>query len=211
MVAGLERYYQIARCFRDEDFRADRQPEFTQLDIEMSFVDPGRRASQLAEDLVARLWAELAGYEMPAADPADDLADAMARYGSDKPDLRFGVELTDLTDYFAGTEFRVFQAAVRRRGGDAGRRGADPARARRLAGVGQVARRPRAGLRGCSTRRPARLAGRWPRTCPRPSGAGLAEAVGAKPGDAVFFAAGDRRTPRSCSARPGWRSAAAAG
>src|SRR6202046_2348274 len=109
MVGGLERYYQLARCFRDEDFRKDRQPEFTQIDIEMSFVTR-QDVLDLAEDLVGRLWAEIVGYRVPTPLPRMTYSDAMARYGSDKPDLRFGVELTDLTGYFAGTEFRVFQA-----------------------------------------------------------------------------------------------------
>jgi aspartyl-tRNA synthetase len=109
MVGGLERYYQLARCFRDEDFRKDRQPEFTQIDIEMSFVTR-QDVIDVAEDVVARLWSELAGYEVPRPLPRMTYADAMARYGSDKPDLRFACELTDLTEYFAATEFRVFQA-----------------------------------------------------------------------------------------------------
>ena len=109
MVAGLERYYQLVRCFRDEDFRADRQPEFTQIDIEMSFVTR-QDVVDVAEDLVRRLWAEIAGYQVPTPIPRMAYADAMARFGSDKPDLRFGCELTDMTEYFAQTEFRVFQA-----------------------------------------------------------------------------------------------------
>src|ERR1700752_83901 len=109
MVGGLERYYQLARCFRDEDFRKDRQPEFTQIDIEMSFVTR-QDVVDLPEDIVALLWPELAGYQVPRPLPRMTYADAMARYGSDKPDLRFGCELTDLTEYFADTSFRVFQA-----------------------------------------------------------------------------------------------------
>src|SRR5271154_1379203 len=109
MVGGLERYFQLARCFRDEDFRKDRQPEFTQIDIEMSFVTRDDVIA-VAEEVVARLWSELAGYQVPRPLPRMTYADAMARYGSDKPDLRFGCELTDLTEYFADTPFRVFQA-----------------------------------------------------------------------------------------------------
>ena len=108
MVSGLERYFQIARCYRDEDFRADRQPEFTQLDIEASFVDQDDVIT-LGEAVVAALWSELVGYRIPTPIPRITYADAMARYGSDKPDLRFGLELTELTEYFAGTSFRVFQ------------------------------------------------------------------------------------------------------
>ena len=96
MVGGLERYYQLARCFRDEDFRADRQPEFTQIDLEMSFVNR-EDVIEVSEDLVGRLWAELAGYRVPRPIPRMTYAEAMRRFGSDKPDLRFGCELADLT------------------------------------------------------------------------------------------------------------------
>src|SRR4051794_31503788 len=109
MVAGMERYFQIARCYRDEDFRADRQPEFTQLDIEMSFVEQDDVIA-LAEEVLKAVWA-LIGHDVKTPIPRMTYADAMARYGSDKPDLRFGLELTDCTDYFKDTPFRVFQAA----------------------------------------------------------------------------------------------------
>ncbi len=108
MVGGMERYYQIARCYRDEDFRADRQPEFTQLDIEMSFVDQ-EDVLTLMEDVLEAMWAQ-AGHEIPRPMPRMTYADAMARFGSDKPDLRMGLELVECTDYFADTTFRVFQA-----------------------------------------------------------------------------------------------------
>ena len=107
MVAGMERYYQIARCYRDEDFRADRQPEFTQLDIEMSFVDQ-EDVIELGEAIVKEIWA-IKGIELQTPFPRLSFADAMNRYGSDKPDLRFDVELTELTDVFSETRFRVFQ------------------------------------------------------------------------------------------------------
>src|ERR1700678_1654721 len=109
MVGGLERYYQLARCFRDEDFRKDRQPEFTQIDLEMSFVTR-EDVIAVGEAIASTLWREITGYEIPLPMQRMTYADAMARYGSDKPDLRFGLELTDLTGYFAGTAFRVFQA-----------------------------------------------------------------------------------------------------
>ena len=108
MVAGMERYYQIARCYRDEDFRADRQPEFTQLDVEMSFVDADDVIA-VAEEVLAALWA-LIGYELPRPIPRMTYADAMRRFGSDKPDLRFGLELVECAEYFKDTPFRVFQA-----------------------------------------------------------------------------------------------------
>src|SRR5499427_7170429 len=108
MIGGMERYFQLVRCFRDEDFRADRQPEFTQVDLEMSFVTR-EDVIEVAEDLVERLWAEIAGYQIQRPIPRMTYADAMARYGSDKPDLRFGNELVHLTEFFSQTEFRVFQ------------------------------------------------------------------------------------------------------
>ena len=109
MVAGLERYFQIARCFRDEDFRADRQPEFTQLDVEMSFCD-AEDVQTLIEALIVRLWREVVGHEVPLPIPRMTYDEAMRRYGIDRPDLRFGCELVDFTEYFADTPFRVFQA-----------------------------------------------------------------------------------------------------
>ena len=164
MVGGLERYYQLARCFRDEDFRADRQPEFTQIDIEMSFVTR-EDVITVAEDLVARLWAELAGYQIPRPMPRMTYAEAMRRFGSDKPDLRFGVELADLTSYFGQTSFRVFQAphvgAVVMPGG----RRAVPQGTRRLAGVGPLPRGARPGLRADRPGR-GRLGQRPGRTAP---------------------------------------------
>ena len=108
MVAGMERYYQIARCYRDEDFRADRQPEFTQLDMELSFVDT-EDVIAISEAVIKALWA-LIGYDVPTPLPRMTYADAMRRFGSDKPDLRFGLELAECTDFFKDTPFRVFQA-----------------------------------------------------------------------------------------------------
>lgn len=108
MVAGMERYYQIARCYRDEDFRADRQPEFTQLDMEMSFVD-AEDIIAISEEVLTELWA-LIGYRIPTPIPRIGYAEAMRRFGTDKPDLRFGLELVECTDFFSDTTFRVFQA-----------------------------------------------------------------------------------------------------
>ena len=98
MVAGIERYFQIVRCFRDEDLRADRQPEFTQIDVEMSFVRPRRFPARSLEPLMAEIWRRRDGREAGAAVPAGcAYADAIASYGSDKPDLRCGMELVDVS------------------------------------------------------------------------------------------------------------------
>src|SRR5699024_923412 len=106
MVAGMERYYQIARCFRDEDFRADRQPEFTQLDVECSFVEVDDVLT-LTEELLARVWSEVVGQPIERPIPRMTYAEAMRRFGIDRPDLRFGCELVDFTDYFADSPFRL--------------------------------------------------------------------------------------------------------
>ncbi|MGO2552366.1 MAG: aspartate--tRNA ligase, partial [Glutamicibacter arilaitensis] len=107
-VGGFEKYYQIARCYRDEDFRADRQPEFTQLDIEASFVEEDD-IIELGEKLVTELW-NLIDVQVPTPIRRMAYSEAMAKYGSDKPDLRFGLELTEMTEYFANTSFKVFQS-----------------------------------------------------------------------------------------------------
>jgi aspartyl-tRNA synthetase len=189
MIGGLERYYQIARCFRDEDFRADRQPEFTQLDFEMSFVDRDDVLA-VAEDVIRALWQELAGYAVPEI-PRMTYREAMDRFGSDKPDLRFGIELTELTAYFAETPFRVFQAPyvgaiVMPGGGSQPRRAFDAwqdwARSRGYKGLAYV-----------TVAEDGTLGGPVSKNISETERAGLVEAVGAKPGDCVFFAAGPRR------------------
>jgi aspartyl-tRNA synthetase len=190
MVGGLERYYQLARCFRDEDFRKDRQPEFTQIDLEMSFVTR-EDVIAIGEELVATLWREIAGYEIPLPLPRMTYADAMSRFGSDKPDLRFGRELTDLSAYFAGTSFRVFQApyvgaVVMPGGGSQSRREFDGwqdwAKSRGARGLAYVM----IGDDGSVTGPVAKNLSEMERT-------GLAAAVNAEPGDCVFFAAGAAR------------------
>jgi aspartyl-tRNA synthetase len=189
MVAGTERYYQIARCYRDEDFRADRQPEFTQLDIEMSFVDQ-EDVIELGEAIVAALWSQLAGYEVPRPIPRLTYAEAMARYGSDKPDLRFGVELTELTEYFADTSFRVFQApyvgAVVMPGG------ASQPRKQLDAWQEWARQRGARGLAYVLVESDGTVSERGPvvKNLSEAEREGLAKAVGAEPGDAIFFAAG---------------------
>ncbi len=196
MVSGLERYYQLVRCFRDEDFRADRQPEFTQIDLEMSFVTR-EDVVEIAEDLVQRLWREIAGYEITRPIPHMTYAYAMARFGSDKPDLRFGCELADLTHYFAATGFRVFQAphvgAVVMPGGASQTRREldgwqDWARSRGARGLAYVLIAPDGSVSD---------AGPVARHLSGDERAGLAAAAGAAPGDCVFFAAGTANEART--------------
>ena len=188
MVAGMERYYQIARCYRDEDFRADRQPEFTQLDIEMSFVDQDDVIA-LAEQILTEVW-KLAGVDVGAPFPRISYAEAMDRYGSDKPDLRFDLQLTELTGYFAGTGFRVFQApyvgAVVMSGG-----GSQP---RRTFDAWQDWARQRGakGLAYVTFDAQGELGGPVAKNLSEAERAGLRAATGAQPGDCVFFAAGTR-------------------
>jgi aspartyl-tRNA synthetase len=188
MVAGMERYYQLARCYRDEDFRADRQPEFTQLDIEMSFVEQDD-VIRLAERIVAALWRELAGHEIRQPIQRMTYADAMARYGTDKPDLRFKLELTELTDYFAETPFRVFQApyvgsVVMTGGADQPRRTLD-------AWQDWAKQRGARGLAYVLVNEDGTLGGPVAKNLSDAEREGLAKATGAEPGDCVFFAAGD--------------------
>ncbi|MEN9224015.1 MAG: aspartate--tRNA ligase [Thermostichus sp. HHBFW_bins_43] len=111
MVAGMDRYYQIARCFRDEDLRADRQPEFTQLDMEMSFLDQ-EGILDLNEQLICHIFKTVKGIDLPRPFPRLTYAEAMARYGSDKPDTRFGMELVDVSDLFQGSRFKVFSKVL---------------------------------------------------------------------------------------------------
>ena len=111
MVAGMEKYFQIARCFRDEDLRADRQPEFTQIDIEASFVTQDD-IIQLVEGLLGSMFKAGLGIEVPASFPRMTYKDAMDIYGSDKPDTRYGMEITDLGDVFASTEFKIFRSIL---------------------------------------------------------------------------------------------------
>ena len=186
MVAGMERYYQIARCYRDEDFRADRQPEFTQLDVEMSFVDQDDVIA-VAEDVLREIWA-LIGHDLPTPIARMTYRDAMERYGTDKPDLRFGCELVDLTDYFKDTTFRVFRAdyvgAVVMPGG--------ASQSRRTLDAWQDWARQRGarGLAYVTVAKDGTLGGPVAKNITDAERAGLARAVGARPGDCIFFAAG---------------------
>ena len=193
MVSGMERYYQIARCYRDEDFRADRQPEFTQLDVEMSFVDEDDVIA-LAEEILTALW-KLIGYEITTPIPRLTYADAMRRYGSDKPDLRFDIELVECTEYFADTPFRVFQApyvgAVVMAGG------ASQPRRQLDAWQEWAKQRGAKGLAYVLVGEDGTLGGPVAKNLSDAERAGLAAHVGAQPGDCVFFAAGAVKASRA--------------
>ena len=193
MVAGMERYYQIARCYRDEDFRADRQPEFTQLDMEMSFVDADDVLA-ISEQVVKAVWA-LIGYDLPLPLPRISYAEAMRRFGSDKPDLRFGLELVECTDFFKDTTFRVFQApyvgAVVMAGGASQPR-------RTLDGWQDWAKqRGHKGLAYVLVGDDGTLGGPVAKNLSDAERAGLAAHVGARPGDCIFFSAGPAKASRT--------------
>ena len=193
VVAGMERYYQIARCYRDEDFRADRQPEFTQLDMEMSFVDSDDVIA-VSEEILKALWA-LIGYDLPLPLPRISHADAMRRFGTDKPDLRFGLELVECADYFSDTPFRVFQApyvgAVVMPGGASQPR-------RTLDGWQEFAKqRGHRGLAYVLIGDDGELGGPVAKNLTDAERDGLAAHVGASPGDCVFFSAGPAKSARA--------------
>ncbi|RES61487.1 aspartate--tRNA ligase [Mycobacterium tuberculosis] len=193
MVAGMERYYQIARCYRDEDFRADRQPEFTQLDMEMSFVD-AEDIIAISEEVLTELWA-LIGYRIPTPIPRIGYAEAMRRFGTDKPDLRFGLELVECTDFFSDTTFRVFQApyvgAVVMPGGASQPR-------RTLDGWHDWAKqRGHRGLAYVLVAEDGTLGGPVAKNLTEAERTGLADHVGAKPGDCIFFSAGPVKSSRA--------------
>ena len=193
MVAGMERYFQIARCYRDEDFRADRQPEFTQLDVEMSFVEQADVIA-VGEQIVRALWKGILDVEIGDI-PQMTYAEAMRRFGSDKPDLRFGLELVDLTAYFAATPFRVFQAehvgaVVMPGGGDQPRRQFD-------AWQEWAKQRGAKGLAYVTIDADGALGGPVAKNLSDEERDGLIAAVGAKAGDCVFFAAGKASDARA--------------
>ena len=197
MVGGLERYYQIARCYRDEDFRADRQPEFTQLDLEMSFVEQDD-VIEVAEEILVALW-RLIGVELTTPIARMTYADAMRRFGTDKPDLRVDLELVECTEYFKDTPFRVFQApyvgaVVMPGGADQPRRQLDAwqewAKQRGAKGLAYV-------LVQEAPDGTVELGGPVAKNLSDAERAGLVAHVGAKPGDCVFFGAGPVKTTRA--------------
>lgn len=190
MVGGLERYYQIARCYRDEDFRKDRQPEFTQLDIEMSFVEQ-EDIIEVGEAIVRNLWKGTVGHEIGEI-PRITYFDAMDKYGSDKPDLRFDLELRDCTEYFAKTDFRVFQneyvgAVVMPGGADQPRRAFD-------AWQEWAKQRGAKGLAYVTFELDGSLGGPVAKNLSEAERDGLARHLSANPGDCAFFGAGARLT-----------------
>lgn len=193
MVAGMERYFQIARCYRDEDFRADRQPEFTQLDVEMSFVEQDDVIA-LSEEILSALW-KLVGYEVPLPIPRMTYQQAMARFGSDKPDLRMGQELVECTDFFKNTPFRVFQAeyvgAVVMPGG------ATQPRKQLDAWQDWAKQRGAKGLAYVLVQEDGELGGPVAKNLSEEEKAGIAAHVGAQPGDCIFFAAGATKSSRA--------------
>ena len=193
MVGGMERYYQIARCYRDEDFRADRQPEFTQLDVEMSFVGQEDVIS-LGEEIITELW-KLIGHEVTTPIPRITYAEAMRRYGSDKPDLRFDIEIVECTDFFADTTFRVFKneyvgAVVMEGGASQPRRQLD-------AWQEWAKQRGAKGLAYILVGEDGELSGPVAKNITDAERAGIAEHVGAEPGDCIFFAAGETKSSRA--------------
>jgi len=193
MVAGMERYYQLARCYRDEDFRADRQPEFTQLDVEASFVDQDDIIS-LAEEILVELW-KLIGYDIQTPIPRMTYKEAMEKYGSDKPDLRFDIPLVECTEFFKDTTFRVFKAeyvgAVVMDGG------ASQPRRQLDAWQEWAKQRGAKGLAYILVQEDGELTGPVAKNITDEEKAGIAAHVGAKPGDCIFFAAGETKASRS--------------
>ena len=193
MVAGMERYFQIARCYRDEDFRADRQPEFTQLDIEMSFVEEDDVIA-IGEAVISSIWREI-GYDISLPIARMPYLESMARFGNDKPDLRFGQELVEVTDYFANTTFRVFQApyvgAVVMPGG------AGQPRKQLDAWQEWAKQRGAKGLAYVLIEDDGALGGPVAKNLSDEERDGLAARVGAQAGDCVFFAAGEATPSRA--------------
>ncbi|PZN12775.1 MAG: aspartate--tRNA ligase [Bacillota bacterium] len=198
MVGGLERYFQIVRCFRDEDLRADRQPEFTQIDVEMSFVDADD-VMEVAEGMLKELMAGTIGVELATPLPRLTYAEAMARYGSDKPDLRYEPAIEDVSDVFAGTAFRVFRSALDAGGAVRALRvpGGHVLSRKELDGLNEAARAAGAGgiaWMAVETEEPAGWRGPVVKFFQPKELETLAQRLGTRPGDLVLLAAGDPDT-----------------
>jgi aspartyl-tRNA synthetase len=193
MVAGMERYFQIARCYRDEDFRADRQPEFTQLDIEMSFVEQ-EDVIEVGEAIVRALWHGILGVQIGEI-PRMTYAEAMRRFGSDKPDLRFALELIDLTEVFADTTFRVFQAPYV--GAVVMPTGADQPRRQFDAWQEWAKQRGAKGLAYVTIDADGALGGPVAKNLTDGERTAVLTATGAQAGDCIFFAAGPADAARA--------------
>ncbi|SKA87132.1 aspartyl-tRNA synthetase [Agreia bicolorata] len=192
MVGGFEKYFQIARCYRDEDFRADRQPEFTQLDVEMSFVDQ-EEVIALAEKVLRAMWRTI-DVELPTPLPRMTYAEAMRRFGSDKPDLRFGLELVEFTEYFEGSDFAIFKAPYV--GAVVMPDGAGQARRALDAWQEWAKQRGAKGLAYVLVGEDGELRGPVAKNLSDEERAGLVAHAGAQPGDCIFFAAGAAKASR---------------
>ncbi|MBT9282392.1 MAG: aspartate--tRNA ligase [Hydrogenibacillus schlegelii] len=198
MVAGVERYFQIARCFRDEDLRADRQPEFTQIDIEMSFMSlPEFQA--IVEEMIAEVFEKTRGIRLERPFPRLSYDEAMDRYGTDKPDLRYGLEIVDVGEVFRETEFQVFRRALASGG---------VVRAIRADGAAALSRKDIAALEAEAKAHGAQglawlkleadgASGSIARFVPEPVLAALRAKTGAEPGDVLFFVADRREVARA--------------
>ncbi len=208
MVAGLDRYYQVVRCFRDEDLRVDRQPEFSQIDVEMSFVEE-EDVIGVVERMIAAVVRELRGEAPPLPFRRLSYADAMLRYGCDKPDLRFGLEIADAGDLAAGSGFGVFRSAIE--GGGVVRGLCVPGGAawsrKDLDGLEQVARAAGAAGLAWMKREGGEVRGPWTKFLGAGDGARLAERVGAQDGGLALFVAAAEET--ACAALAAVRNAAA--
>ncbi len=190
MVSGLDRYFQIVKCFRDEDLRADRQPEFTQIDIEMSFVDEGR-VTDLAERLTRALFSEIAGISLPDPFPRLSYREAMQRFGSDRPDLRFGLELVELMEAARASDYGIFRSSINSGGQVKGLNAKGYSQLPRSQIDGLIGFAQEQGARGLSWMRHTQrgLESSIVKYFPEPSQRLLIEALGSEPGDLLLLVA----------------------
>ena len=202
MVGGVERYFQIARCFRDEDLRADRQPEFTQLDFEMSFVEE-KEVQDITEKVIAAVMKQVKGIDVSLPFQRMPWREAMTRYGSDKPDTRFGLEMHDVTNIFATSEFKPFQSAVQGKGVIVALNGTGLASAVSRKGIDALTESAKLmgakGLVALKVDEAGALSGAAAKFFTETEAANLKEALSAKPGD-LLLAAADTSFRVACSA-----------